>query len=205
MTRTPFVNFDHDAKSCYDRILMPLASLAGRGFGIHRQVIFVHAQTLENAIFKLKLSNKVTAEAYRHCKQFPIHGTGQGSGNSPVIWCFVSSKLFECYESKAHGMTFTSPDGTVQFSMAIVGFVDDTTCITSGDPSQPLQAMLQRMQDDAQLWNNLLWSSGGCLELPKCGYHTIYYRFHDSGIPYLDRQHTDTVTIESPDGDEIPI
>ena len=52
MTRTSFVNFDHDAKSCYDRILMPLASLAGRGFGIHRQVIFVHAQTLENAIFK---------------------------------------------------------------------------------------------------------------------------------------------------------
>ena len=28
MTRTPFVDFDYDAKSCYDRILMPLASLA---------------------------------------------------------------------------------------------------------------------------------------------------------------------------------
>ena len=68
MTLTPFVNFDHDTKSCYDCILMPLASLAARGFGIHRQVVFVHARTLENAIFKLKLSNKVTGEAYRYCK-----------------------------------------------------------------------------------------------------------------------------------------
>ena len=39
MTRTPFVNFDHDAKSCYGCILMPLASLAAQGYGIHRQVV----------------------------------------------------------------------------------------------------------------------------------------------------------------------
>ena len=64
MTWTPFVNFDHGVKSCYDRILMPLASLAARGFGIHRQAVFVHAQTLENTIFKVKVSNKVTGEAY---------------------------------------------------------------------------------------------------------------------------------------------
>ena len=62
MTQTPFVNFDHDAKSCFDRILMSLASLAAWGYGIHREVFFVHAQTLEQAIFKLKLSNKVTGE-----------------------------------------------------------------------------------------------------------------------------------------------
>ena len=61
------------------------------------------------------------------------------------------------------------------------------------------------MQEDAQLWNDLLWSSGGCLELPKCGYHTIYYRFHSSGIPYLNHQHTHQVTIQSPDRTDIPI
>ena len=135
---------------------MPLASLAVRGYRIHRQVVFVHVQTLKNTIFQLKLYNKVTGEAYWHCKNIPIHSTGQGSGNSPVIWCFLSSKLFQCYEEKAHCMTFSSPDGSVTFSMAIVGFVDDTTCITSGDPSKPLTDMLQRMQDDAQLWNYLL-------------------------------------------------
>ena len=71
-------------------------------------------------------------------------------------------------------MTFSSPDGSVTFSVAIIGFVDDTTCITSGDPSKPLADMLHQIQEDAQLWNDLLWSSDGCLELPKCGYHTPY-------------------------------
>ena len=102
-------------------------------------------------------------------------------------------------------MTFSSPDGSVTFSMAKVGFIDDTTCITSRDPSKPLTDMLQRMQDNAQLRNDLLWSSGGCLELPKCGYHTIYYRFHSSSVPYLNYQHTHKVTIKSPAGEDIPI
>ena len=160
---------------------------------------------MENAIFKLKLSTKVSNEAYRHCKQLPIYGTGQGSGNSPVIWCFVSSKPFQCYEDEAHGMMFYSPDGSISFSMAIIGFVDDTTCITAGDPSKPLVDMLQCMQEDAQLWNDLLWSSGGALELPKCGYHTIYYSFDASGIPRLTHHHDHQVTIQSATGDAIPI
>mmetsp|Transcript_22813 Transcript_22813/g.50924 ORF Transcript_22813/g.50924 Transcript_22813/m.50924 type:complete len:438 (-) Transcript_22813:647-1960(-) len=160
---------------------MPLASLAAQGFGIHRQVIFVHAQTLEKAIFKMKLSNKVTGEAYHHYKQFPIHGTGQGSGNSPVIWCFISSELFQCYEYGAHGMTFSTPDGSVTFSMAIVGFVDDTTCITSGGPTQPLSHVLQQMQDFPQLWNDLLKgvvdgivSSGATPSKARLFYDSVY-------------------------------
>ena len=78
LARTPFTNFDNDASSCYNRILMPITSLAGRSFGIHRNVIFVHMATLKEAEFKLKISNKVTDTAYKHCIKFPIHGTGQG-------------------------------------------------------------------------------------------------------------------------------
>jgi hypothetical protein len=47
LTRRSLANFDNDATAYYDRILMPIASLAGRKFGIHKDVIFVHATTLE--------------------------------------------------------------------------------------------------------------------------------------------------------------
>ena len=47
ITRTSMVNMDCDASSCYDRILLPLASLVGRGFGINRNIIFINDQTLE--------------------------------------------------------------------------------------------------------------------------------------------------------------
>jgi hypothetical protein len=47
-------NFDNDASACYDCILCAVSSLAGRKYGIHKNVIFIHATTLEEAEFKLK-------------------------------------------------------------------------------------------------------------------------------------------------------
>ena len=119
LTRTSFTNLYNDCTSNFDYILVPLASLTACGFGIHRQVVFVHnANTLENAILKLKISNQVTNEAYRQqCAKLPIHGTGQGSGNSPVTWCFISSKLFTCYDKKCHGITFSSLDQSVSLTL----------------------------------------------------------------------------------------
>ena len=69
--------------------------------------------------------------------------------------------------------------------MSIIGFVDDSTCMTGGDPTKPVEVLLSMMQDDAQLWSDLLWCSGGKLELPKCGYHVIYYDFETNGIPKI--------------------
>jgi hypothetical protein len=89
LTRVSFANFDNDATACYDIILCSVASLAGRKYGIHKDIIFVHAKTLEEAEFKLKASNKLSETSYRHWIKFQIHGTGQGSTNSPTIWCFV--------------------------------------------------------------------------------------------------------------------
>jgi hypothetical protein len=125
LTRQSLANFDNDTTVCYDRILMPIASLAGRKFGIHKDVIFVHATTLEEAEFRLKISTKVSNTSYKHCIKFPIHGTGQGSSNSPMIWCFISCILFDSHEEKANGILFESPDTELLIKMTPVGFVDN--------------------------------------------------------------------------------
>jgi hypothetical protein len=38
LTRFSVANFDNNAIACYDRILMPIASLAGRKYGIHKDI-----------------------------------------------------------------------------------------------------------------------------------------------------------------------
>ena len=48
--RTQF-NFDNDATSCYDGIIVALASIINRKYGLHRQVVAVHANTLQQAKF----------------------------------------------------------------------------------------------------------------------------------------------------------
>ena len=111
---------------------MSVASLSERKYGGHKKIIYVHAATLEVAKYKLKLSSKTSNTSYRHCKKFPVHGTCQGSGNLPMIWCFISSILFDCHNQKAHRLTTTSPNGDVVVSFSIIGFDDDSTCVTEG-------------------------------------------------------------------------
>ena len=64
----------------------------------------------EQAQYTLRTMVGVSEESYSHCIAFLIYGTGQGIGNSPVVWCFLSSILFDCHASKAHGAAFESPE-----------------------------------------------------------------------------------------------
>ena len=122
----------------------------------------------------------MSEEYYQHSTAFPIHGSGQGSGNSPCLWLFISSVLVDCYSDTAKGAEFESPDKQITQQVYMIGFVDDTTSQHNQfkmDKQPSLEDLLQGMQHDAQLWNNLLWSSGGALELPKCFYQILFWNF----------------------------
>eukprot|EP00957_Ditylum_brightwellii_P006625 502949-Ditylum_brightwellii.AAC.1 len=41
------------------------------------------------------------------------------------------------------------------------------------------------MQEDVQLWSDLIWLTGGLLELDKCLYHFIWYAFLHNGTPVM--------------------
>lgn len=188
MTRRTLFNFDNDASSCYDRIVVPLASLVNRKYGLHRKVVAVHAQTLQEARFYLKTAAGISESYYSHCQEFPIHGTGQGSGNSPGIWLLISSTLFDIHHQQGHGAKFVSPDGRHSVSFSMVGFVDDSTGTCNHfapQQEEQITELLQRMQSDAQLWNNLLYCSGGKLELPKCSFHVLRFKFRTNGQPVV--------------------
>eukprot|EP00957_Ditylum_brightwellii_P178768 13617200-Ditylum_brightwellii.AAC.1 len=77
------INFDNNAASCYDRILPNISSLVVRKRGMHKNVTFVHATTLEKAKHRLKTALCVSEGYYSPCKTFPIYGSGKGATNSP--------------------------------------------------------------------------------------------------------------------------
>jgi hypothetical protein len=184
-SRKPLLNLDNDAVSCYDRIIVALASLINRKYGQHRQVVLVNAQTLNQAKYQLKTELGITKTSYTNCTAFPLHGTGQGSGNSPMIWCFISSTLFNCHQARAYGTVFESPDRTISLSFSMVGFVDDSTSTVNwfDNNDATIKDLLARLQQDAQLWHDLLWCSGGMLEISKCSYHFLYFEFDAAGNP----------------------
>eukprot|EP00957_Ditylum_brightwellii_P141341 10769518-Ditylum_brightwellii.AAC.1 len=72
-SRKPLVNFDNDGAACYDRIIPNLASLIGGKKGLHKNVTFVHAKSLEEAKFELKTALGVSESFYSHSEIFPIY------------------------------------------------------------------------------------------------------------------------------------
>ena len=185
-SKRPLAHLDYDATACYDRIILSLASLVSRRFGMHRQVVMVNGQTLLQAKYLLKTTLGVSETLYRHCEAFPIYGSGQGAGNSPALWCIISFVLFDVYKEQAVGAYFQSPDGSESVRVHMVGFVDDTSG-SSNDFLQPTllppaHYLLQAKQD-AQRWNNVLRLSGGALQKSKCSYRFLYYDFTSAGLP----------------------
>jgi hypothetical protein len=55
------------------------------------------------------------------------------------------------------------------------------------------------MQSNAQLWGNLLHVSGGALEIPKCNYYVMQWKFQPSGIPKLNADINTILHLENRD------
>jgi hypothetical protein len=67
----------------------------------------------------------------------------------------------------------------------VVDFVDHTTeaIIDFTNDSANLSLMVDKATKDARGRNDLLAITGGALEIPKCKFHLVSYKFAASGAP----------------------
>jgi hypothetical protein len=62
----------------------------------------------------------------------------------------------------------------------MVGYVDDSngqTNMFDYDVPPTDEELLYHATEDAQTWHDVLWATGGALELPKCSYHLLSWTF----------------------------
>jgi len=188
-TRRTLVSVDNDASDCFDRMLPPLVSLTNRAYGMPRELATLHGNTLKSTRYYLRTAKGLSDNFYSHCDEFPIYGTGQGSGNSPVLWLLLSATLFDIHTSMANGAILHDPSGTISLRLSINGFVDDTNaCVNDWRPQHDgkLSDIMDKVTHDAQLWNDLLFTSGGKLEISKCSFHTLQFTFAADGTPSVN-------------------
>jgi len=190
-TRFSLLQTNFDAKSCYDRIIPALAGLTSQAFGLPPNVTLCNTKTLEQAQYHLKLGDKYHPNYYSHNPEHPIYGTGQGSGNSPFIWCLISSLLFDCFKSDCLGASYCTPDHSTYLKIGMIGFVDDTNGqINDFLEPKPLlhTTIIQRAEQDVVLWKSLLEATGGALEPPKCSFHLIRWTFRPDFTPVISNK-----------------
>ena len=184
LRKTNFATMDNDAKACYDRIIMLLATIASGHFGIPKAARDLQARTIRKMQFHIKTALGISKDCYTHSEETPLHGSGQGSGSSAPIWLFISSIIMDCFEDIASGMTMANMDGTEKITQWIDGFVDDTSIFTNQDSTNDdPTTTATTLQQDAVEWNALLAATGGKLELTKCFFYILHWKFDAEGNP----------------------
>ena len=101
--------------------------LASRKYGVPLSVTLMIANMLKDAHYLLEMETGLASQGYSHDENLhPIYRTGQGSGNSPAIWCFISSTLFICYDKiLANKAVYFDPTKNLEITLGMTGYVDD--------------------------------------------------------------------------------
>eukprot|EP00957_Ditylum_brightwellii_P061416 4661844-Ditylum_brightwellii.AAC.1 len=81
----------------------------------------------------------------------------------------MSSTLFDVHQEQGHGAIFTDLKWRTRVYINMVGFVDNTTGQTNNFEKNNVtpEELIKKMTKDVQIWSNLLWISGGLLDLDK--------------------------------------
>jgi hypothetical protein len=186
ISKTNGTTFDNDAKSCYDRIVMLLVSLASQRLGMPTTVCELFQEILNKTQYYAKTIHGTSTLGYGTSPEHFIHGPGQGGRASPSIWTVISCLILSCMSEESHGITLTDPNMTQSIHQSSSGFVDDVTHwninTDHSAASAPLSVILDDTQKMAQWWENLLFSTGGKLELSKCFYYAIYWIYDHEGV-----------------------
>ena len=170
--------FECDATGCYDRILPNLQTLHTRRIGLSKNA----ALTMSRALISMK---RFVATKFGQSKKFictksnrVLYGVGQGSGGGPGVWLTHSTVLFNILEEAGIIPHFHSVDGKLQCHSGGTGFVDDVSLIVqSKSNSTKIAPLMKILTHNAQTWEQMLHVSGGKLELIKCFWCLILWKW----------------------------
>ena len=104
-------------------------------------------------------------------------------------------------------MQFSSPDSPLQHSRLIDAFVDDTSLGFTDAGLLTLETLIAKLNTMAQTWENLLFLSGGALNLSKCSWYVMFWDWKAGRPQTRAIQHDDAILSLRTQGstDQIPI
>ena len=186
LTKTAMGQFKSDAASCFDRIVMLFAILDFITTGAPLAAATMWLKTLSHGVHSVKTGFGLTKGSYSSSTEHPLVRPGQGSKGGPAACSMITSPLLKVMDKLATGISFTEPLQQLQYATKALMFIDDNTNYSNHFLSwlhkPPTTTTLRdTLEHDAQIWERLLWTSGGLLKLPKCLFYLMHWSFDDEG------------------------
>ena len=193
LTRTTLGQIDLDAKSCYDRIIRPVAILACYKFGLPIHLCCWLIQVMESQQHHIITTNGRSKQQYSSTPECRLHGVGQGSSSAPTIWLLISSVLFLSMQKWAQGVHSKSPHPSPALTRYTDAFVDNTA-LWANNIEDP-KALVQKMEEDLKNYQEMLTWTGGALTLEKCFFSVLAWRFQLAVVSCLGDSFHDAILV----------
>ena len=81
--------------------------------------------------------------------------------------------MMRVIEKSCSGCKMSSPNQLYQLTKQILGFVDDKRQYSNDWNENKLATIITQLKQVAQLWEYLLYTTDGKLEISKCGIYII--------------------------------
>jgi hypothetical protein len=174
----------NDAKSCYDRILHSIASLAYQRLGIPFPPVQCMLHSIQNMKHHIRTSFGDSYFTMQNETLIPFQGMLQGNGASPATWVIISSPLLDMLRDAGNGAFFIEPISKKSSHLVGYAFVDDTDLVQFDlrDPQETEEEMLDKMQDAISRWEGGLKATGGAIVPQKSFVYPVIFDFDAAGV-----------------------
>ena len=166
----------NDAKSCFDRVVHNIASLAMRRMGVMVNPIKSMFATLQAASHKIRTAFGVSGKTYGSGRDPPFQGFGQGNGAGPSGWAVISTPLINMMRTAGFGFSLPTALTVSAVNFVCYAFVDDANVVhTAKDVDTTGDTVRQDMQQAIDHWEGVLRATGGALVPEKSYWYLINF------------------------------
>ncbi len=167
----------NDAKSCYDRILHAVASIALQRLGCPPMAVRSMLHTLQRAPHRIKSAYGLSKEFYG-AEERPLQGIGQGNGAGPTIWAAISVPLIEMLKISGYGVEMASALSQEVTSLSCYAFVDDCDVIqVAKSTATSGTEVADQIQAAMNTWDGGLRATGGALVPRKSFWYLLDFKW----------------------------
>jgi hypothetical protein len=170
----------NDAKSCYDRIPENLSNITAMKEGLPKNLALLHANTMQQIKYHLKHKQGIADIPNQHGIETQFHGVGQGAGDAPARWGYISDNAITTYKQHSTPAILQSPITKITTDKRIQAFVDDCRLFNI-NPVHLLFAALNHTISNTQVWEGILFGISGKLELNKSKICIFGWRYDQDG------------------------
>ena len=191
----------NDAKSCYDRLIEPQTNISLRAIGCPTKILMLHSQVHQHMKFYIKTANGIAPEFSCHSIMGPFWGAGQGACDASARCTATSSTMFHAYDILSIPYLVVNPQRTRTSTQRTSAYVDDANIKAGLPQNATIEDIHAIVSHNATTWEQLLWSTGGKLEINKCNIVILYWVPTQNGTFRLKSRHELPIDIHIIDSD----